>query len=217
MQSTALILIRRSACERPTDTVLLPSPAGVGLIAVTSTSRPRGGRDAISSGSFALNFPYRSRSSASRPMSAATSTIGRGLAALAMSISDGTLEGTVGFPFRRSNGPGYIRPWPVVHALRSVDVRGAAAQQADEAHAGGIGHANRQAGGPRNGREQGTPNTAAFCTSSKLARLVTTRNPVDASVPARAIAPSTLSSALCRPTSSRTICNSPSADAQAAP
>ena len=31
---------RRSACARPTVTVLLPSPAGVGLIAVTSTSRP---------------------------------------------------------------------------------------------------------------------------------------------------------------------------------
>jgi hypothetical protein len=54
MQSTALTLSRLSACVRPTDTVLLPSPAGVGLIAVTSTRRPRAGWDAISIGSFAL-------------------------------------------------------------------------------------------------------------------------------------------------------------------
>ena len=57
MHSTALTLSRRSACARPTDTVLLPSPAGVGLIAVTSTSRPRGGRDVTSSGSLALYLP----------------------------------------------------------------------------------------------------------------------------------------------------------------
>ena len=57
MQSTAFTPSRRSACARPTATVLLPSPAGVGLIAVTRTSRPRAGRDAMSSGSFALYLP----------------------------------------------------------------------------------------------------------------------------------------------------------------
>ena len=44
MHSTAFLPRRRSACASPTDTVLLPSPAGVGLIAVTRTSRPRDGR-----------------------------------------------------------------------------------------------------------------------------------------------------------------------------
>ena len=40
MQSAAFVPTRRSACARPTLTVLLPSPAGVGLMAVTRTSRP---------------------------------------------------------------------------------------------------------------------------------------------------------------------------------
>ncbi len=57
MQSTAFTFLRRSACARPTATVLLPSPAGVGLMAVTSTSRPRAWREAISIGSFALYRP----------------------------------------------------------------------------------------------------------------------------------------------------------------
>src|SRR6476659_5369792 len=94
MHRTALMLNRRSACARPTATVLLPSPAGVGLIAVTRTRRPRAGRDATWSGSFALCFPYSSRSSAVRPRSLATSRIGRGLTLLAISMSDGTLSGT---------------------------------------------------------------------------------------------------------------------------
>ena len=38
----------------------------------------------------------------------------------------------------------------------------------------------------------GTPNTAAFWTSSKLARLVTTTNPPPAGMPARAKAPTIL-------------------------
>jgi hypothetical protein len=57
MHSTALMPMRRIACASPTLTVLLPSPAGVGLIAVHSTSRPLAGRLEISSGSFALYLP----------------------------------------------------------------------------------------------------------------------------------------------------------------
>jgi len=57
MHITAFLPRRRSACASPTVTVLFPSPAGVGLIAVTSTSRPRVGRAAISSGIFALYLP----------------------------------------------------------------------------------------------------------------------------------------------------------------
>src|SRR5450830_835670 len=89
MHRMALMFARRSACARPTATVLLPSPAGVGLIAVTSTSRPRTGRDARSIGSFALNLPYNSRSSASSPRSRATSTMGRGFTLCAISMSVG--------------------------------------------------------------------------------------------------------------------------------
>ena len=40
MHSAAFCPMRRSACARPTDVVVFPSPAAVGLIAVTSTSRP---------------------------------------------------------------------------------------------------------------------------------------------------------------------------------
>ena len=54
MQSTAFDPRRRIACVSPTLTVLLPSPAGVGLMAVTSTNRPRTGLSDTSSGIFAL-------------------------------------------------------------------------------------------------------------------------------------------------------------------
>src|SRR5882724_4089599 len=53
---------RRSACVTPTVTVDLPSPAGVGLIPVTSTSRPLGARFCSArSEIFALYFPYSSK------------------------------------------------------------------------------------------------------------------------------------------------------------
>ena len=54
MQSTASTPSRRSAWASPTLTVVFPSPAGVGLIAVTSTSFPFAGRCPSSSGSLAL-------------------------------------------------------------------------------------------------------------------------------------------------------------------
>ena len=49
MQTTTFFPRRRSAWLTPTVTVLLPSPAGVGLMPVTSTSRPFGCRFAIAS------------------------------------------------------------------------------------------------------------------------------------------------------------------------
>jgi hypothetical protein len=55
--STALVPSVRRACASPTLTVLFPSPAGVGEIAVTRTSLPLAGRVASSSGSFALYLP----------------------------------------------------------------------------------------------------------------------------------------------------------------
>jgi hypothetical protein len=42
MQTTTFCLSRRKACATPTVTVLFPSPAGVGLMPVTSTRRPFG-------------------------------------------------------------------------------------------------------------------------------------------------------------------------------
>src|SRR5688572_22100810 len=59
---------------------------------VTSTSRPPGLRFAIASALiFALWRPYGRISSGPRPTSAATSAMGRSLAAWAMAISDGTV------------------------------------------------------------------------------------------------------------------------------
>src|SRR5438552_1967625 len=46
MQRTACLPILRSACVTPTVTVDFPSPAGVGLMPVTSTRRPFGLRRA---------------------------------------------------------------------------------------------------------------------------------------------------------------------------
>src|SRR5207302_1775198 len=76
----------------PTVTVDLPSPAGVGLIPVTSTRRPLGLRRASAeSRTLALYFPYSSSSSSSSPSSAAMSATGRSLAAWAMAMSVGTV------------------------------------------------------------------------------------------------------------------------------
>src|SRR5204863_18077 len=77
MQSAAFFPIFRSACVTPTVTVDLPSPAGVGLIPVTSTSRPLSLRCATAaSRTFALYLPYSSISSSSRPSPAALSAAG---------------------------------------------------------------------------------------------------------------------------------------------
>ena len=65
-------------CVRPTAVVDLPSPAGVGVMAVTTISLPRPSADGnASNGTFALSRPYGSRSSGLRPRSAATLASGR--------------------------------------------------------------------------------------------------------------------------------------------
>src|SRR3954452_10122636 len=91
MHTMTFLPRRRNAWLTPTVTVLLPSPAGVGLIPVTRTSRPRGLRRAMASALIlALYRPYGRISSGLSPTSAATSAIGRSLAAWAIAISDGT-------------------------------------------------------------------------------------------------------------------------------
>src|SRR3989442_1014826 len=91
MHSAAFFPSRLRAWVTPTVTVDFPSPAGVGLIPVTSTSRPRGWRrSSAASRTFALYFPYSSISSSSSPSSSAMSATGRGFAAWAMAMSVGT-------------------------------------------------------------------------------------------------------------------------------
>jgi len=66
------------ASPRPTVTVVFPSPAGVGLMAVTSISFPSSLSETFlisSLESFALYFPYISMSSSAIPIDAATSLI----------------------------------------------------------------------------------------------------------------------------------------------
>ena len=87
---TARLFSFANACPSPTVVVVFPSPAGVGLIAVTSTSFPSGWflmRFRRDSEIFALYFPYKSRSSPSIPSVSATLTIGTSSASCAISIS----------------------------------------------------------------------------------------------------------------------------------
>src|SRR3989454_3120144 len=99
MQRAAFFPIFRSACVTPTVAVDSPSPAGVGLMPVTSTSRPLGVRRARAPRrTFALYFPYSSISSSSSPSSAAISATGRSLAACAIAMSVGTLAVVVTDP-----------------------------------------------------------------------------------------------------------------------
>ncbi len=71
-----------------TDVVVLPSPAGVGVIAVTLISFASGRsarRSRMERSTLALVRPYCSSSWGSMPASAATSVIGRSFAACAIS------------------------------------------------------------------------------------------------------------------------------------
>src|SRR5256885_8251878 len=105
MQSAAFFPSFRSAWVTPTVTVDLPSPAGVGLMPVTSTSRPFGLRRARAwSRIFALYLPYSSTSSSPRPNSAAMSATGRSLAACAMAMSVGTFTVVVTDPLALERG-----------------------------------------------------------------------------------------------------------------
>src|ERR1051326_266535 len=79
----------------PTVVVVLPSPSGVGVMAVTTTYLPLGwsfSRSRIERWTLALLMPYRSNSSGWMPASAAISVIGSGLTDWAISRSLGTLD-----------------------------------------------------------------------------------------------------------------------------
>ena len=89
---TARLPMWLSAWPSPTVVVVLPSPSGVGVIAVTTTYFARG-RSANSSiackRTFARLDPYGSSRCSPMPISAAISGSGLGVAALAMARSDG--------------------------------------------------------------------------------------------------------------------------------
>src|SRR5580704_9253542 len=77
----------------PTVVVVLPSPSGVGVIAVTTMYLPLGAffsRSRTDRATLALDLPYSSSSSGRMPASAAICVIGNGVAAWAMSMSLGT-------------------------------------------------------------------------------------------------------------------------------
>src|SRR5438034_9232268 len=122
MQSAAFLPSFRRAWVTPTVTVDFPSPAGVGLIPVTSTSRPVGLRRAkASSRIFALYFPYSSISSSASPSSVAISATGRSFAAWAIAMSVGTLAVVVTGPLglERGSEPRSEQPPRVLRRARS--------------------------------------------------------------------------------------------------
>jgi hypothetical protein len=82
---------RLSAWPSPTVVVDLPSPAGVGVIAETSTSGASGRpsrRWIARMWILALSRPYGMKSAGSSPMSRAISSTGRSLASWAIWMSD---------------------------------------------------------------------------------------------------------------------------------
>ena len=86
--STGRLPIAPRPCVSETDVVVLPSPALVGVIADTHTILASGAPDMRSitpRSILALYLPYRSTSSSSRPISRATSMIGRRTASCAIS------------------------------------------------------------------------------------------------------------------------------------
>src|SRR4051794_33798680 len=92
-----------SPCVTETDVVVLPSPAFVGVIAVTLISFPSGrsaSRSSTSSETFALYLPYGSISSGSRPAASAISVMGRRVARCAISSDEGIVADKGG-PFTR--------------------------------------------------------------------------------------------------------------------
>src|SRR5664280_637794 len=87
MQTAARWPIRLSPWTRPIVVVVLPSPSGVGVMAVTTTYLPRRPAAAASASrrvipsrrTLALYGPYCSTSSSRKPSSRASSMIGRGV------------------------------------------------------------------------------------------------------------------------------------------
>src|SRR5664280_3789388 len=118
MQTAARCPIRLSPCTRPMLVVVLPSPRGVGVIAVTTTYLPcfpfaaasASRRSIPSRRTLALYGPYCSTSSSLRPSSRATSMIGRGVTERAISRLPGILtpliEQPLGCPASRSRRHG---------------------------------------------------------------------------------------------------------------
>src|SRR5262245_43561844 len=104
--------MRLRPSERPTVVVVLPSPAGVGLMAVTRISLPSGrllSESRKSKEILALVLPYGTSASAGTPSFAATSAIGFIFASRAISMSDLTVTGVplvMRFSWRRLRGPG---------------------------------------------------------------------------------------------------------------
>src|SRR6476659_6528341 len=95
--------MRPSPCVTDTDVVVLPSPAFVGVIAVTLISFPSGRsprRSSTSSETFALSLPYGSISSGKRPAASAISVMGRRVACCAISSDEGIVADK-GDPFTR--------------------------------------------------------------------------------------------------------------------
>src|SRR3954470_16556849 len=93
MHTAARLPMWFSPLAGTTVVVDLPSPRGVGVIAVTTTYLPRrfsrSSRSIPSSVTFAFVRPYGSSSSSRRPRPAAISVIGGGVTPRAMSRSDG--------------------------------------------------------------------------------------------------------------------------------
>src|ERR1700722_7627541 len=92
-QIIVFLPIRLSASPKPTVVVVLPSPAGVGLIAVTRMSFPSGLFERLlrkSYSSLAMKRPNGRKADSGAPIFAAISAIGFRRAALAISMSDRT-------------------------------------------------------------------------------------------------------------------------------
>jgi hypothetical protein len=88
-----------------------------------------------------------------------------------------------------------------VGVTENLDLR--AAREGGQRDPRPFGEAQRMGRGRGDRDDRARPAIAAFCTISTETRLVMTKAPPEAGTPSRASAPISLSSALCRPTSSR--------------
>src|SRR5262245_40497114 len=113
MQIAALCPTTFRPWPSPTVVVDLPSPSGVGVIAVTTTYLPRGRsastRRIASSVTLAFDRPYSSISSSRSPRSVATSAMGRGVTERAISRSVGNVIESLGSWLHWLAGPGDSR------------------------------------------------------------------------------------------------------------
>jgi hypothetical protein len=87
----ARVPMRRRASVRPMAVVVFPSPCGVGVMAVTTTSLPcgrRASRSCASGSTLATKGPWGSISEGRSPASSATAAMGQSLAECAVSSGD---------------------------------------------------------------------------------------------------------------------------------